>query len=374
LAIFSGSAVFEVAVEKSFNFLSEQYAELFAASRATAFQHPVWLDNLFGKLSPQVASEPLIIAVHSQDTGRLVMLLPLVRRKYGLLRVIEFADLRVSDYAAPVCSEDDFNLILRDDIAVRAIRKALAPFDFLRIKNLKQDRLPIERLLGVADATPMNMSAHAVQLQAPYAQWRAQSMNPSYQKELNKKGRQLRKKGELQFVHVQSPQEIRATLDTMRDYRKPRFEQRGEGEDDLLQKDAYFDFYLQIADAGKDALSRTYALKLDGRVIAGVVGLRHRDDFLVILGGFDMANFKNQSIGSLMFELIAEDCIARGASVLDFTIGDEPYKQLFGAHASPLYTVVSTGSALGSVGNFVMEQMPWMGQAAKRLLRRDVAA
>jgi CelD/BcsL family acetyltransferase involved in cellulose biosynthesis len=366
--------VFEAAADTSFNFLSKEYAELFAASRATAFQNPLWLDGLFKKLAVELGAEQLVIAVRAQDTGRLAMVLPLVRRKYGPLRVIEFADLRVSDYAALVCNEDNYNLILRDDNAVRAIRKALAPFDFLRIKNLKRGQLPIERLLGVADATPMDMSAHAVQLQAPYAQWRAQSMNPSYQKELNKKGRQLRKKGELQFVHVQSPEEIRATLDTMREHRKPRFERRGEGEDDLLQKDTYFDFYLQIATAGKDALSRTYALKLDGRIIAGVVGLRHRGDFLVILGGFDMANLKNQSIGSLMFELVAEDCIARGENVLDFTIGDEPYKQLFGAHASPLYAVVSAGSALGSVGNFVMEQMPWMGQAAKRLLRRDVAA
>ena len=82
------------------------------------------------------------------------------------------------------------------------------------------------------------------------------------------------------------------------------------------------------ADAG---LSRTYTLFLDGRPIAGVFGLIHKGQFLVILGGFDLAGYKKQSIGALVFEEIARDCIERGEITLDFTIGDEPYKRLFGA-------------------------------------------
>ena len=36
--------MFDVAIENAFEFLSEDYADLFAHSAATAFQHPVWLD------------------------------------------------------------------------------------------------------------------------------------------------------------------------------------------------------------------------------------------------------------------------------------------------------------------------------------------
>jgi len=52
------------------------------------------------------------------------------------------------------------------------------------------------------------------------------------------------------------------------------------------------------------------------------------------MGAFDIEGFKSQSVGALMFEQVAKDCIARGDRVLDFTIGDEPYKKHFGAQPS----------------------------------------
>ena len=94
--------MFDVAVDPLFNFLSGEYAELFACSRATAFQHPKWLDAIYRKLLPPKAA-PLIITVRRE--GRLAMVLPLVRRRYGALRAIEFADFGVSDYACAIVSE-----------------------------------------------------------------------------------------------------------------------------------------------------------------------------------------------------------------------------------------------------------------------------
>ena len=60
--------MFEVAVEPLFNFLSGEYAEPFAFSRATAFQHPSWLDAIYRKLLPRANAAPLIITVR-RDTG-----------------------------------------------------------------------------------------------------------------------------------------------------------------------------------------------------------------------------------------------------------------------------------------------------------------
>ena len=65
---------------------------------------------------------------------------------------------------------------------------------------------------------------------------------------------------------------------------------------------------------------------------------------IVFLTGFDHAGFKNQSIGSLMFEQVARDCIERGEAMLDFTIGDEPYKLTFGADPKPMWQVSRAGS------------------------------
>src|SRR6185437_16246345 len=115
-------------------------------------------------------------------------------------------------------------------------------------------------------------------------------------------------------------------------------------------------------------LARTYALQLDGRAIAVVLGLAHAGSFLVIMTGFDHAGFKNQSIGSLMFEQVARDCIDRGETLLDFTIGDEPYKLVFGSERKPMWRVSRAGSPLGLAAELVIENLP----AAKSLAREVV--
>src|SRR5690606_3749080 len=115
----------------------------------------------------------------------------------------------------------------------------------------------------------------------------------------------------------------------------------------------------------------TYALSLDGRIIAGALGLAHRgSSFLVILGGFDFENFKNQSVGSLMFEQVARDCIERGEKVLDFTIGDEPYKLTFGATPAAMWKMSLPGSPMGYAAELVTERMPAVKSLARRLFQR----
>jgi CelD/BcsL family acetyltransferase involved in cellulose biosynthesis len=217
----------------------------------------------------------------------------------------------------------------------------------------------------------MGMSAHAVPLQGNFAAWRAANMAASYCKELDKKSRQLHRKGSVSFECSSNPEAIEATFRKMRDYRRPRFEGRGDG--DLLQHQAYFDFYLDIAIRSRAILSRIYTMSMDGRPIAGVMGLAHGGRFLVILGGFDLSTYKNQSIGSLMFEQVARDCIERGDRELDFTIGDEPYKSLFGARASSMYMVSRANSPLGAIVGLAVEQAPWIKAVAKRLMPRGRA-
>ena len=88
--------MFLVQAEHSFDFLSAEYAELFSRSHATAFQSPLWLDRLYTRLVPHVGAQPLIVTVRARADGRLVMVLPLLRQRRGAMRVVEFADLRVS--------------------------------------------------------------------------------------------------------------------------------------------------------------------------------------------------------------------------------------------------------------------------------------
>jgi CelD/BcsL family acetyltransferase involved in cellulose biosynthesis len=356
---------FDVRIENAFNFLSEEYRTLFDSSAATAFQHPIWLDGLYGRLVPKAGAKPLIVVVRDASSGALAMVLPLLTVRRGPIRTVEFADLRVSDYLAPICTEKVFSDLLQDEHARGEIRRLIGPFDLMRMPKLPDGRLPVEGLLGAPRRVAMGSNAYSTVLFAPFEQWRANALDRSYQKELAKKSRQLQKKGSVEFSCCDDGTSIAAAMEVMKKLRGPRFAAQGDG--DLLQRPEYFDFYSDVAMRGLGSFVRLYSMKMDGDLIAAVLGLHHRDSLLVIMSAFDIAGFKNQSLGALTFEQVAKDCVERGDRVLDFTIGDESYKRLFGAKPSPMWSVTQAGSAVGSVALFALRQAPWIKLAAKRI-------
>jgi CelD/BcsL family acetyltransferase involved in cellulose biosynthesis len=361
----TSSHTFDIAVAPAFDFLSPDYAELFDRSAATAFQHPLWLHCLYTGLASHAGATPLVVVARHRATGALAMVLPLLRIRRGPIRTVEFADLRVSDYLAPVCSPEVFSELLGDTDACAELRHLVRPFDLLRMTKLPDGRLPIENLLAAPRRVAMDTNAYATILVAPFEQWRASALDRSYQKELAKKSRQLQKKGALSFSCCDDSASVRAALDVMRKFRGPRFQSQGDG--DLLQRAEYYDFYSDVAVRGLGSFARLYAMKMDGQVIAAVLGLHHRDSFLVIMSAFDIDGYKSQSLGALMFEQVAKDCIERGDKMLDFTIGDEPYKKLFGGQPSPMWAVTQAGSTAGAISLFALKQAPWLKLAAKRM-------
>jgi CelD/BcsL family acetyltransferase involved in cellulose biosynthesis len=359
------SDAFDVSIDETFDFLSQEYVELFDRSAATAFQHPVWLDSLYGKLAPTAAAKRLVVVARHRASGAPAIVLPLLRVRRGPIRAVEFADLRVSDYLAPVCSAKAFSDLLQDETACREIQRLVRPFDLLRMTKLPDGRFPIENLLAAPRRTSMDSNAYSTVLTAPFEQWRTNALGRSYQKELAKKSRQLEKRGALNFSSCNDSASTIAALEVMKKFRGPRFQAQGDG--DLLQRPEYFDFYSDVAIRGLGSFVRLYTMKMGDDVIAAVLGLCCRDSFLIIMSAFDIAGYRNQSLGALMFERVARDCIERGDQILDFTIGDEPYKKLFGAQPSPMWSVTQAGSAAGTIALFALRQAPWIKHAAKRM-------
>jgi CelD/BcsL family acetyltransferase involved in cellulose biosynthesis len=291
--------------------------------------------------------------------------LPLLRLRRGPVRTVEFADLRVSDYLAPVCTAQVFSDLLQDDSACLELRRLVRPFDLLRMPKLPDGRIPLENLLAAPRRIAMDTNAYSTVLFAPFEQWRANALDRSYQKELAKKSRQLHKKGAVSFSCCEDAASVAEAMEVMKKLRGPRFQAQGDG--DLLQRPEYFAFYSDVAARGLNSFVRLYVMKMEGQIIAAVLGLHHGDNFLVIMSAFDIAGFKNQSLGALTFEQVARDCIERGDHVLDFTIGDESYKRLFGAQPSPMWTVTQAGSVAGSIALLALKQAPWIKLAAKRM-------
>ena len=355
--------MFAITREDGFDFLSEEYGRLFHEAGATAFQHPVWLAQLYGTLAVGLGADPVIVTVRDEEhAGRLRMVLPLLRRRYKGVLLIEFADLQVSDYACPVCNEATFHALAADPRAGARIRDLLKPYDVVRIKKVWDGAPPLERLLPSSRRSRMAVSTHATPLLDSFPDWQAAAMSHSYIKELARKRRRLKNRGVVTFELLQDPALVVEAFEQLRIWRGARFS------DDLLQQDVYYAFYTAVALAGTEGgFSRTLRLALDGRTIGVVWTVFWRGTCVMLLVGFDFEPYKGCSIGSLAFEDLARDCIARRDQVLDFSMGDEPYKRLFGCRPKPLWMISASGTPLGLIANSVAPSLArWQGKGERK--------
>ena len=107
------------------------------AGRRTAFQHGYWLGAWYQAFD-DVA--PLIAVISDAATGKDIAMVPMISHVRRGIRIVEFADLGVSDNNAPILAPD----AALDAAAGRAIGRALVAalrtlpdgFDLLRLRKM----------------------------------------------------------------------------------------------------------------------------------------------------------------------------------------------------------------------------------------------
>ena len=363
-----GSA-FVVAREDDLDFRGEEYARLYAGSGGSAFQHGVWLDRLYGRLAPARDARRCVVTVRAAADGRLVGVLPLVRRRRGLVRVVEYADLGVSDYAVPVIDRD-WALSIRGDATVgRRIRELLGAFDLLLIVRATETSVPLVALLHGARTRAHSYGAHPAELAEDVASWRAR-LEPRAVRHLEKAYKRLRPKGGYAFRTATDPEEIDRLLEVLRAFRAARFGERGAV--DLFQDPVFFEFYRAVArdSANGDGPAIVNVLEVGGQPAAVALDLLEPERELYVITGYDFAGLRNFSLGLLVVDQIAQAAIGRGARVLDMTVGDEPYKADFGARRRPLFQVYVARTPIGALA-FAWRTL-YLG--ARRIAKRALVA
>src|SRR5262245_6152041 len=93
---------FHVEIVPSLAEMAPRWARLQQQCPGTPFQQVHWLGNWYGVFGGRPGIEPILIAVSERESGRDVMLIPLIRRRSGATSTIEFADLWVTDCNAPL--------------------------------------------------------------------------------------------------------------------------------------------------------------------------------------------------------------------------------------------------------------------------------
>jgi CelD/BcsL family acetyltransferase involved in cellulose biosynthesis len=316
------------------------------------------------------------VTVRANDDQRLLLVLPLVRRRRGRLAVVEFADFGLCDYNHAVYDPVETLLLLADASLPERVGGMLDGCDVLSIRKLTYHDPLLRRLFPSARPARMPFSAYPARLGSDWAGWREAKLEPDLRRQLDSKRRRLAKKGAVTFTRARDAAEIARVFAHLRRFRADRFSELGVP--DPIDNKAVFSFYRDMAVQGAHTgTTRTYCLYLEDEPIAALFGLADRSSFLMLLLGSDLKRFRRLSVGLLAIDESMRAAFEAGDAVYDFTVGDHPYKRQFAAQTTPLYechvprTISGYGAtlAIGIVREFKRAVKPLRADV-QRVLRR----
>lgn len=305
-------------------------------------------------------------------------LLPLgIRRRHGL-KVLEWLGDGVSDYRGPlVCGP-----ISGDAVYEAVLREArFLGADYASLANVAE-RGPRGRrnALTGEGARKLHYAAHGLEIPPDLEEYFSSIMTSKERYNLRRAEKKLASMGSLRFVADARGAECSSITECMIEQKRERY--RLTGAVDNFAEAAFGDFYREAAkrgapipdaaaartsgDAGAEgqaaavpgmlgglgggAAVRVSALYLDDKVIACHWGVADRSDRTVyfLMPTFD-AEYGRWSPGVIFLERFIADCAADGFRRLDFTIGDEIYKDKWCRDETPLYSITRGFSALGLI-------------------------
>ena len=332
----------EVAIENGFDFKSDEYRSLYAASNVTGFQSPLWLDRLYGVLVPALTAEPLILTVRSN--GNLEAVIPLVVQKVTGITVLQAADLGVSDYNAPICTE----ATLAELAASTDVRAALAAkirfADVLFMRKVTGNIEAIDRLLGGTARSASENNAYVIDLMpGEFDSWRRENLKKGFRKNIDRRRRRLTEEhDQVKWQTFVEPEDVIRAIEFIREERGAKFK------DDILANDAYFEFYKACAVAGAaGGETVTSGVVVDGQLAAADFGVMGKDCLHSILCAADVDNFGQYAPGIQSLHDLIWERSDQGDTRFDAGIGNSRYKSDFSAREIGLENISLALSAKG---------------------------
>jgi CelD/BcsL family acetyltransferase involved in cellulose biosynthesis len=352
----------------------KQAAECWSADgQETAFQHPLWLDAWYSAFKNV---SPLIAIIRDAATGRKVVLVPLIRRVRHGVRIVEFADLNVTDYNAPVLRAGvTFDMAEARGIAkalVAELRKAPGGVDLVRLRKMP-GRLagginPLA-LLGRAGSSSLN--GNVIEIGDDFEAYRTSIKRiqmPRY-------WRVFRRSPGAAFRLISSVDEALKTVDVMDAQQQARMQKLGLKF--VLNDDSHGGFYRDLVRRG---LTLGYVvvseLTCDEAVVATMLGIRHGDYFAVLRISNAGARWSHCSPSKLVVDRTMAALHEKGVRRFDFSVGNYAFKRRFGVTPIPL---TDASIALGWRGvPYVLRdhaaqglrRYPWLSQMVGRALGR----
>src|SRR5664279_1712704 len=311
----------------------------------TLFQDPRWLDAWYKAFTQVAHVEPLIAVISDALTSERVALLPLVRRLQNGIRIIEFADLELTDYNAlmlgPAAPRDaGAARALWRDLLV-ALRRMPGGADFIRLRKMPADLDGSPNPLTLLDgAMPSPLNGNVVVTGEDFDAYR-HSLERTVRKELERSWRVFRRDPAAAFQIVSDRNHALRILATMEIQQGARMEHLGLNF--ILNGETCAAFYRNLVGENlRSGYAVLSALTAGEEVVATLLGIRVNSRYVMVRISNAGEKWSNCPPGRLIIERTMAALHRDGVRQFDFSVGNYAYKRRFGV--TPLALVDVTAS------------------------------
>jgi CelD/BcsL family acetyltransferase involved in cellulose biosynthesis len=327
---------FKVEVFPTWQHVEPRWLRLQEQGFGTPFQQAQWLAPWYAVFGETPGIEPVLVAVSERRSGDDIMLIPLIRRTVGATRTIEFADLGVTDYNAPLI--DPRAPSTRENAVALwlAVRKALPGADLLRFAKMPAEIRGIKNPLAlVDDVRPSEVTGHVIALPEAWDEYLA-SLKKDVRSLLKRRWRRFSEKGSAGLHWIDNEEEARRALATLQAQQTQRLRSRGIRH--LFDQPSYARFYERyVADGLARGAAVLTALVAENRTVAIFLAVADRHRCILIRSSQCLGpEWAALGLGKLIIERSMQALHARGYRCFDLSIGDYPYKHDFGVAPVPL--------------------------------------
>jgi CelD/BcsL family acetyltransferase involved in cellulose biosynthesis len=306
------------------------------AGHGTSFQHDQWLDAWYGAFN---TVSPLIAIISDVITERQIALVPLISRVQRGIRIVEFADLGLTDFNAPILDfsapGDAAGARMLCKALVGALRKLPEGVDLLRLQKMPADLVGKPNpLLALGRTGTCSLNGNLVEIGDDFELYRASTKRM----QLARSWRVFNRYPGATFRLVAEKHEALALLDTMDAQQHERMTQLGI--EFVLNDDCCARFYRDLVSRGVDTgFVVVSALVCDGAIVATTLGIRKGTNYVLLRTSNGGKPWSNCSPGLLIIERTMAALHQLGVRRFDLSIGNYLYKRRFGAAQFPLNDV-----------------------------------
>ncbi|MGA2055052.1 MAG: GNAT family N-acetyltransferase [Bradyrhizobium sp.] len=341
----------------------------------TVFQHPLWFGSWYGTFKE---ASPLIAIVRDAADGRKLALVPLIRRVRHGVRIVEFADLNVTDYNAPLLRPgvtfDVSEARVLSRALVAALRKAPGGVDLVRLQKMPSGLVsginPLA-LLGREGSSSLN--GNIIETGDDFEAYRISIKRlqmPRYWRVFNRHSGAT-------FRTIDSVDEALRIIDVMDAQQNARMQKLGLKF--VLNDEVHARFYRDLVRRGSPkGYAIVSALICDEAVVATMLGIRLDDYFAVLRISNAGACWAHCSPSKLVVERSMAALHEQGVRRFDLSVGNYAFKRRFGAKQFPL-TDASIALGWRGIPHVLrdhaaqrLRRYPWLAQKVSRALGRPV--